>query len=119
MFAMQHSLFAQEPAQTTTSTVSSTAAAPAAAPEKHPMSVKNRLARQQARINQGIKSGELTRPEAKNLERHEANIATDTKIDKAENGGKLTAAEHKNLEKRLNRQSKRIYNKKHNARTQG
>jgi hypothetical protein len=87
--------------------------APTPTPEKHPMSVQNRLKRQQRRINQGIKSGELTRAQAKNLERHEANIATDAKVDRAENGGKLTPQEHKNLERRLNIQSKRIYNKKH------
>jgi len=86
---------------------------PAPTPEKHPMSVKNRLARQQRRINQGIKSGELTRGQAKNLEMHEANIATDAKVDRAQNGGKLTPQEHKNLERRLNVQSKRIYIKKH------
>jgi len=87
--------------------------APTPTPEKHPMSVQNRLARQQRRINQGIKTGELTRGQAKSLERHEANIATDAKVDRAENGGKLTAQEHKNLERRLNVQSKRIYIKKH------
>ena len=87
--------------------------APTPTPEKHPMSVQNRLKRQQRRINQGIKSGELTRGQAKNLEMHEANIATDAKVDRAENGGKLTPQEHKNLERRLNIQSKRIYNKKH------
>lgn len=86
--------------------------------QKHPMSVNNRLLRQQRRINQGIKSGELTRSEAKNLEMREANIATDAKIDRAENEGALTPAERRNLEHRENRQSVRIYNKKHNARTQ-
>src|SRR5438445_13861098 len=87
-------------------------------PVKHPRSVNARLVRQQARINQGIKSGELTRGEAKNLELREANIAIDAKIDRAENGGKLTPAAHRNLEKRLNRESVRIYGKKHNGRTQ-
>jgi hypothetical protein len=113
------SVFAQQPVQQSLGAVTSSALAPAPTPEKHPMSVKNRLKRQQARINQGIQSGELTRGEAKNLEKHEANIATDAKIDKAENGGKLTPQEHKNLEKRLNKQSGRIFRKKHNARTQG
>jgi hypothetical protein len=112
-------IFAQQPVQQTSEATSSSAVAPAPTPEKHPMSVNNRLKRQQARINQGIQSGELTRSEAKNLERHDANIATDAKIDKAENGGKLTPQEHKNLERRLNKQSGRIFRKKHNGRTQG
>ena len=109
--------FAQQPVQSPEATTSS-AAAPAPTPEKHPMSVKNRLKRQQARINQGIQSGELNRGEAKRLERRDANIATDAKIDKAQNGGKLTPQERKNLERRLNKQSGRIYGKKHNGKTQ-
>jgi hypothetical protein len=102
--------FAQQADQAANGTA---VAVPAPTPGKHQMSVNKRLARQQRRINQGIKSGELTRGEAKNLERHEANIATDAKVDRAENGGKLTPQERKNLERRLNMQSKRIYNKKH------
>jgi hypothetical protein len=113
-------IFAQQPVQTAApDAATSSVAVSAPTQEKHQMNVKNRLQRQQARINQGIKSGELTRGEAKNLERHEANIATDAKIDKAENGGKLTPQEHKNLENRLNKQSGRIFRKKHNAKTQG
>ena len=113
------SVFAQQPVQQSPEVTTSSAVAPAPAPEKHPMSVNNRLKRQQARINQGIQSGELTRSEAKNLEKHEANIATDAKLDKAENGSKLTPQEHKNLERRLNMQSGRIFRKKHNGRIQG
>jgi hypothetical protein len=110
-----HAAFAQEQIQTA-SAVQSPSAATVVVPDKHQMSVKSRLARQQARINQGIMDGELTRGEAKNLEHHEANIATDAKIDRAENGGKLTPQEHKNLEARLNKQSGRIYRLKHNGR---
>jgi hypothetical protein len=120
MLASVYSASAQEAVQPATTVQSNPAASTTpAAPEKHPMSVNNRLKRQQARINQGIQNGSLTRGEAKNLEHHEANIATDAKIDRAENGGKLTPQEHKNLERRLNKQSGRIFRKKHNARTQG
>src|SRR5579872_1793119 len=94
-------IFAQQTDQPVNGTAVVT---PAPTPEKHPMSVQNRLKRQQRRINQGIKSGELTRGQAKNLEMHEANIATDAKVDRAKNGGKLTAAERANLEHRLNNQ---------------
>jgi hypothetical protein len=104
---------AQQVDQAVNGTAVAVPAPPAPTPVKHPMSVQNRLKRQQRRIDQGIKSGELTRGQAKSLERHEANIATDAKVDRAENGGKLTPQEHKNLERRLNIQSKRIYNKKH------
>ena len=112
---MTGSVLAQQPVQQSQITTTSSASMAAPTPEKHPMSVNNRLKRQQARINQGIQSGELTRSEAKNLERHDANIATDVKIDKSLNGGKLTPAERKNLELRLNKQSGRINRKKHDA----
>ena len=108
------SIFAQQPVQQSQGTAISAPSMATPAPEKHPMSVNNRLKRQQARINQGIQSGELSRSEAKNLQRHDANIATDVKIDKSLNGGKLTPAERKNLERRLNKQSRRIERKKHN-----
>ncbi|MDP4219068.1 MAG: hypothetical protein Q8916_06025 [Bacteroidota bacterium] len=91
---------------------------PAQTTSKHRLGVGTRMKIQQARIKEGIKNGTLTRSEAKNLEMHEAGIATDAKIDRAENGGKLTPAERNNLEKRENRQSARIYRKKHNARNQ-
>ncbi len=113
------SVLAQQPVQQSQGATTSAASMATPAPKKNPMSVKNRLKRQQARINQGIQSGELTRSEAKNLEKHDAKIAADAKIDKAQNGGKLTPSERKNLKHRLNKQSRRIERKKHNSRTQG
>ncbi len=112
---MSGSVLAQQPVQQSQVATTSSASMATSVPEKHPMSVNSRLKRQQARINQGIQSGELSRSEAKNLERHDANIATDVKIDKSLNGGKLTPSERKNLERRLNKQSGRIFRKKHDG----
>lgn len=73
----------------------------------------NREARQEARINQGIKSGELTAHEAKKLERGQERI--DEAQDKAMADGKMTAKEKLKLEKMQDRQSRKIYRQKHDA----
>ncbi len=71
---------------------------------------------QQKRIEQGVKSGELTNAETRKLERQEGKIKADEMIAKKD--GKVTPAERRKLHRELNRESKRIYRKKHNARIQ-
>jgi hypothetical protein len=80
--------------------------------------VNQRLENQQDRINQGIKSGELTRKEAGNLEAKDARIKNNERFDRKANGGKLTPAERASLQKQLNKSSKTIYKDKHNGKTQ-
>lgn len=80
--------------------------------------VNQRLENQQDRINQGIKSGELTRKEAGNLEAKDARIKNNERFDRKKDGGKLTAAQKASLNKQLNRTSRTIYKDKHNAKTQ-
>lgn len=76
--------------------------------------VSNRVGDQQARINQGVRSGELTRGEHARDEAHLAAINAQRRIDLARNGGHLTGAEKARLNRELNRNSARIYNTKHN-----
>ena len=80
--------------------------------------VAKRKERQQARIAQGVKSGKLTPRETANLEKKEAKINRETKRDRAANGGKLTAGEKARINRQQNRVSRKIYDKKHNDRTQ-
>jgi predicted Holliday junction resolvase-like endonuclease len=80
--------------------------------------VNQRLENQQDRINQGIKSGELTRKEAGKLEAKEARIKNNERFDKKQDGGKLTPAQRASLNKQLNKTSRAIYKDKHNNRTQ-
>src|SRR5215472_16920032 len=80
--------------------------------------VNQRLGNQQARINQGIKSVELTRKEAGNLEAKEARIKNSERFDRKKDHGKLTPAQHASLEKQLNKSSRNIYKDKHNGKTQ-
>jgi hypothetical protein len=80
--------------------------------------VGQRRANQQARIAQGIKSGQLTAGETAKLENQQKGINQQVKADRSANGGKLTPGEKTQVNKEQNAASKNIYNKKHNARTQ-
>ncbi len=81
--------------------------------------VGQRRENQQDRIAQGIKSGQLTAGETAKLENQQKNINQQVHADRAANGGKLTSGEKAQVNKEQNAASKNIYNKKHNARTQG
>jgi hypothetical protein len=74
--------------------------------------INERQVDQQKRIRQGVRSGELTRKEARHLEAGEAKIQHDKKMAKAD--GKVTKAERNKLRHEQNHESKAIYNKKHN-----
>jgi hypothetical protein len=79
---------------------------------RHPRSINARERRQERRIRQGERSGELTRREARHLERREV------RVNRAEwrarrSGGTLTAQERWRLNRRLNRDSRAIYRQKH------
>jgi len=63
------------------------------------------------RIVQGVKTGELTREEAKNLVQNEREIQQMKKDAKSD--GVVTIEERKELHKKLNQQSREIYKQKH------
>src|SRR5215813_10861516 len=74
----------------------------------------NRIERRdQARIRQGIRSGELTRQEARRLEAEQARIRVNERFDQAD--GKLSSREHRQLQKELHRASRDIYRQKHDG----
>jgi|ERR1700733_11894384 hypothetical protein len=83
--------------------------------QTHTPVVNQRQAHQQARIRQGIRSGQLTRGEARRLEAREGRIEASKLSDKA--SGRVTPAERARLNRRLNRSSRAIYRAKHNAAT--
>ena len=90
------------------------AALPVAAQVNTPR-VDQREANQQARIQQGVQSGELTSREATKLEKGQAHVQTVE--DKAKADGKVTPKERARLTKAQDKQSHKIYRKKHNVRT--
>ena len=77
----------------------------------HTASINRIEHREQVRINQGIRSGELTRSEARRLEAEQARIRVDERFDRAD--GKLTLKERQQLHKELRHASRDIYRQKH------
>ena len=71
--------------------------------------INRREHREQTRIHQGIRSGELTRQEARRLEAQQAKIRIDERFARR-NG--LTAKERERLQKELDRASKNIHRQK-------
>lgn len=75
--------------------------------------VNRRQHHQHERIAQGVKSGELTRSEAKDLRGDQRELRQKERAYKAD--GQLTKAERVDLHKDLNANSKEIYADKHNS----
>jgi hypothetical protein len=75
--------------------------------------VNARQHRQTHRITQGVRSGELTRAEARDLAAEKRSIRKQERAYKSD--GKLTVAERKDMHKDLNQASKHIYQEKHDA----
>ena len=72
---------------------------------------------QQARINQGIRSGQLSNHEAGALERGQAHV--DRREARAGANGHVGAGEQAHIQGKENRQSARVYDKKHNGTLRG
>jgi hypothetical protein len=75
--------------------------------------VDQREKNQQARIKEGVQTGEVTRGEARRLEAQQGKIKADEMVAKSD--GKVTNAERRQLKREQNRASKNIYRKKHNG----
>lgn len=70
---------------------------------------------QQQRIEQGVKSGQLTNREVGNLERGQANV--NRAEARAGANGRVSANEQQRIQKAENKQSKKIHREKHDAQT--
>ena len=79
--------------------------------------VNDRQGNQQARIGQGVRSGQLTPRETGHLEGKEAAIHQEVHNDRAANGGHLTGQERAQVNHQQNQVSRDIDRDKHNART--
>jgi hypothetical protein len=77
--------------------------------------VGQRRENQQARIAQGIRSGQMTPGEASRQENREQGLNREISGMRQANGGKLSAGERKVVNQQQNKQSRQIYNEKHNA----
>lgn len=76
--------------------------------------INHREQRQNERINQGIRSGELTRNETHHLRNDERQIRNQKLRDKS--SGHVTYAERRQLRHEENKASRAIYRDKHNDR---
>jgi hypothetical protein len=90
----------------------SVAAALLALPAVHAQRIEKRREAQQARIAQGVKSGELTARETAKLEAKEAKLNRAIRKDRRDGGG-LTAKERVKIEKAQDKMSRDIYRQKH------
>lgn len=74
-----------------------------------------REANQQARIDQGVASGQLNAKETNRLDKREAKLAADEAAAKAD--GKVTRAERRKLQREANHTSRAIHKQKHDGQT--
>ena len=76
--------------------------------------VGERAENQQQRIGQGVRSGQMTASETRNVEGREASINRQVAADRRANGGHMTQQERQQVNQRQNNVSRSIYNDKHN-----
>jgi hypothetical protein len=69
---------------------------------------------QKARVKQGIRSGEITGPEAQRIRKEQLDVK-DARVD-ARQDGVVTPHERNQIRKEKKQASRTIYRKKHNAR---
>lgn len=81
----------------------------------HDPRVNRRQFNQQGRIHEGVKSGQLARPEARHLERQQRNIRSEERADKAD--GHLSPGERADLHRDLRAANRDIYQQKHDGQT--
>jgi hypothetical protein len=81
----------------------------------HGNEVNAREGNQQARINNGVRSGQLTPGETRNLENRDTSINRQAQADRAANGGRLTGQERQQINQRQNNVSSSIARDDRNA----
>jgi len=82
-----------------------------------PNQVNDREANQQQRTAQGLRSGQETSGEAARSTARQSNVDQQSHDDRVANGGALNAKQKQQLNRSENRNSRQIYNQKHNAPT--
>lgn len=80
-------------------------------------SIRERQQNQQRRIDQGVRSGQITPRGAAHAEANQARISNEEHQMRAADGGHLTAQDRHQLARQQNRTSRGIYDRKHNAYT--
>ena len=94
---------------------SSTASAQSTYRQRH--SIRARQANEQRRIDQGVRSGQITPRGAAIAERNQSRISNEEHQMRAVDGGRLTPQDRHTLARQQNQASQGIYNRKHNGYT--
>jgi hypothetical protein len=81
--------------------------------------VNGRLKNQDKRIDAGVKDGQLSKQEAKQLHKEDRQTRKEERRMAAKDGGHLTKADQAKLNRRENRESKQIYNERHEGAENG
>jgi hypothetical protein len=84
-------------------------------PGAHDYNINQRKGDQQARIGNGVKSGQLTAGETSRLEHQQAGINREERGMRAQDNGHLTKQDRRTIHTQQNQESRRIYRDKHNA----
>ena len=82
-----------------------------------PNQVDNRMANQQQRTAQGLRSGQMTNGEAGRTNTNQGNTAQQVHNERTANGGALTQQQRQQANRQENKNSQQIYNEKHNNAT--
>ena len=77
--------------------------------------VNKRTNNQNKRIDQGVKSGALSKGQAQQLHQEDKGIHKEERADAAKNGGHITKQQQKQLNHQENQVSKQIHEEKHPA----
>ena len=77
--------------------------------------INGRLRRQDRRINQGVRAGQLNGAEAQQLHQEDRSILNQERQDAAANNGHLTGAERRQINREENSESRQIYQDRHNG----
>lgn len=80
-------------------------------------SIRARQAHQQARINRGVRDGQITPNGAAHAEANQARIASEEHSMRQADGGRLTAQDRHRIARQQNRTSRGIYDRNHNQYT--
>ncbi len=81
----------------------------------HANEVNTRQGNQQARVANGVNSGQMTPGEARNVQNRDSSIANQAARDRAANGGNLTNTQKAQINQRQNNVSRSIANDNHNT----
>jgi hypothetical protein len=84
---------------------------------RHPRraEVNHRLNRQNRRINQGLRHGQLNAGEAAQLHSEDQSIRNQERVDAAANNGHLTRGEDRQINHEENAESRQIYQDRHDG----